>query len=375
MAHEPLLPGENPFTARAQLEDLKTVLRHEDAQGSTDAALLLQKLRNKILPRGKDLMPQHDSSSTKAAPGLSPRIPDNILFNYKYDVLQSQSNDPEDRRMRRNVEHTVSLFRGSGHDPHIIFWDDTQCRTMLGSIRAELAVRFDGEPDGRLRSDMCRLAQLYKHGGYYFDLDIVPRFDVRSILAPGTTFATCLTNDWIDFNPDGFFQAFLAATPEHPVILRAMLLHLEWYQSVDEHDLPSIMHVTNGRKKANVGTVLLRDAWIKWAGVKDPRQQAVFRHQLPADGSLRGRAANAGTAAAAATSAGVVHTSHFFHEKHRKQLSEDYRRKDDIDLTWKSAYIDTLCDYVVVDPAAKRVVMYSRVSLSGNEPRPCAVTM
>merc|ERR1712032_102877 len=73
------------------------------------------------------------------------------------------------------------------------------------------------------KSNMCRVSALYLYGGYYIDWDV----DVRQSLVPsdGVTFITA-----IEESGNGFFQAFLGATPHHPIMeqtLKNMVSHYE----------------------------------------------------------------------------------------------------------------------------------------------------
>ena len=75
------------------------------------------------------------------------------------------------------------------------------------------------------KSDMCRLAMLHEHGGLYFDCDMGVRADVRTLLRPATRFATISAA--VEPNTvAGFFQSFVAASPEHPMLRRTMGEHV-----------------------------------------------------------------------------------------------------------------------------------------------------
>ena len=63
-----------------------------------------------------------------------------------------------------------------GDVENVYFWDDETCIRELQQLKDfhgnKLAEGFRSFKNGRFKSDLCRLAQLYKYGGYYFDTDL-----------------------------------------------------------------------------------------------------------------------------------------------------------------------------------------------------------
>lgn len=189
-------------------------------------------------------------------------IPYRVSFTGKIDVRKAQGT------MGDNVRNTIAMlgFRD------VAFYTDDMCVTLLRTME-KTAHEFRGVPllqaftfhklDGRVRSDVCRLAALWDRGGYYFDNDLVLLDDsvVRRV-APTTTFATVTTVRWLFDNPPGLFNAFLACAPRHPVVRSALILHARWPKmTVDE-----TRRVTRSTAGPNIGTVLLRDALRSVAG-------------------------------------------------------------------------------------------------------------
>mmetsp|Transcript_9265 Transcript_9265/g.20853 ORF Transcript_9265/g.20853 Transcript_9265/m.20853 type:complete len:426 (-) Transcript_9265:119-1396(-) len=194
-------------------------------------------------------------------------IPSVLLFNYRRNLLATpwDSLRLHERMMLINVRRTIALHPGAA----VRYFGDNDCRVALlehDSLGALLVSYFDHEKDGRLRSDMCRLAML-RQGGFYFDNDLGVRGDVRQVLHSQTTFVVPeIVRGSFDPNPPGFFQAFVAAAPHHPIIEIALRRHVAWYVAKARHDRREIHRVTRGVQKPNVGTVLLRDAFLAWAG-------------------------------------------------------------------------------------------------------------
>jgi hypothetical protein len=170
------------------------------------------------------------------------RIPRLALFNSK---------GPLEGDLLRNTERTRNLT-----GLPFIFHTDAQCRRLLAELEQELGslvVGFDSYTDGRIRSDMCRLAMLWRYGGFYFDNDIQPLVDVTQRISSRARFVTS-TSAQLFGNPPGFFQAFVASEPRHPILSKALALHGRW----------PVMTVERKRcgesSRPNIGTVLLRDA-------------------------------------------------------------------------------------------------------------------
>ena len=87
-----------------------------------------------------------------------------------------------------------------------------------------------------------------KEGGYYFDIDIGVVTPVR--LADGVGFATVLEAKlWATQPRQGFFQAFMAAAPRHPILKEALDIMLAYYEGT--HKLIS----------ANMGPSTLKEAF------------------------------------------------------------------------------------------------------------------
>ena len=105
--------------------------------------------------------------------------------------------------MSNNVERTIRVT--SSQKTRVFFLDDEGCYRLLHAYKdaewpwlgAILARRFLDEKDGRFKSDLCRLAQLHKHGGYYFDNDIFVLVDLSDgrHIHRNTTFATSVNEN------------------------------------------------------------------------------------------------------------------------------------------------------------------------------------
>jgi len=112
------------------------------------------------------------------SPGTTPKIPNILLFNYQVNLLRVGATElPEHRK---NIIKTIALHPGAS----VLFHDDAACRLAIVRVHSEeLASMFDRESRGMYKSDLCRYAMLYEHGGYYFDNDLDLIQDVRKVIA------------------------------------------------------------------------------------------------------------------------------------------------------------------------------------------------
>jgi len=218
-------------------------------------------------------------------------IPDGLLFNDKVDLLDQFSLQGDSsvqafmdffiqRELAKNVKHTIGFYP-AGY--RVQFLNNQGCAAAIEAAHSkELANRVTSEPIGMYKSDICRLAQLKLHGGYYSDSDLHVLRDMRDVVPPQASFASV-----ISLQKDGMFQAFLAAVPNHPIISKALDLSLSYYQR-DNSTLNDILdRATNIR-----GTVVLRLAYEDWMmqpmgpGLQE-KHDADWNSQTDADWMMR----------------------------------------------------------------------------------------
>lgn len=122
----------------------------------------------------------------------------------------------------------------------------------------ELVTYFQNESKGMFKADLCRGVALYETGGLYLDVDLGVRMNLWSVLNPNTQFATVHVHRQSN-HPHCFFQAFIAATPHHPILQRYVELFLEYYQDVHQNRHGG--HWKRLIKNGPVGVILLKQAY------------------------------------------------------------------------------------------------------------------
>merc|ERR1719235_1289165 len=152
-------------------------------------------------------------------------IPDNLHFNYKtvlFTDKDAQADDShpfsaKEERLLENIKNTVQVFREKKPETKVMYADDAQCRQLIEEAHGpQLLAAFDREKIGMFKSDICRLAQLYIHGGHYFDNDL------EVVKVPNSYFEKCTSFASVLGQSQNIFQAYLAAAPGHPLIKLAM---------------------------------------------------------------------------------------------------------------------------------------------------------
>lgn len=202
-------------------------------------------------------------------------VPPRLVFNYKENLL-----DPSEplfgsrRLLADNVARSIRVFQ---RVDEVEFGDDSQCRTWIEDAHSkQLAEFFVQERDGRYKSDLCRLAQLYLRGGIYLDNDIEPLADFRPELPECTSLVSVASAE------GGIFQAFLAASDHHPAIKLAMDLTLQYY-----------LDTLEGLPRGPVGTAIMELALREYTGHASmsagdaSRGVVLFQEKMPEPGRFR----------------------------------------------------------------------------------------
>jgi hypothetical protein len=191
------------------------------------------------------------ANQTKHGPS-STVIPQYLWFTDKTDILKTK----KPIHFYKNVVKTISMYTdafeqnatttsetiNSGNSTstetsgamnnnriRVTCMDNEYCEQIIQYVSPELVTYFQEEKRGDYKADICRLAALYLHGGYYFDIDIdviEPLLHVNMRQNQDISFFTA-----VDLQGVAFFQAFIAATPRHPIIKTALKIVQIYYES------------------------------------------------------------------------------------------------------------------------------------------------
>mmetsp|Transcript_69537 Transcript_69537/g.122979 ORF Transcript_69537/g.122979 Transcript_69537/m.122979 type:complete len:605 (-) Transcript_69537:41-1855(-) len=305
-----------------------------ESQANQHSSLPRYVRRHQAARPGPALLAKNDSKNEES---LSRRIPMNLLFTYKTNLLSTKEADIESNTealiLRKNVKHTLKTFLNQVEAKNVHFWDDTDCKEGIMRLSSsvildasKLVEDFAQEKNGRVRADLCRLVMLHEYGGFYLDNDILPVVDLLKYILPNTTFATVLAED-----ESSYTQSFIAAVPQHPVIANNLRAFQAWYGKLKKLDGPKQVLLRQQTMAAgDIGSSLMKEAYEAWSGwaYEEPRV-------LHKDSS---------------------HISQFFQERHISSLDSSY-------------HINALahgesggsCDMVVVDRQSKSPIFLSRV--------------
>jgi hypothetical protein len=157
------------------------------------------------------------------------RIPRRLIFTHRYNLFDCKSSrvhlTPTLHMLAANARQTVALYRQFWGEPaaEVTFLTDVDCLRVLNMTEPRLLKYFKKEK-GMYKADICRVAELYLNGGYYFDVDLLAVHPVSP--ADSISFATVRGTGW---PKHGFFQAFTASAPGHPILKKSLDTLLEVY--------------------------------------------------------------------------------------------------------------------------------------------------
>mmetsp|Transcript_29255 Transcript_29255/g.45461 ORF Transcript_29255/g.45461 Transcript_29255/m.45461 type:complete len:425 (-) Transcript_29255:412-1686(-) len=187
------------------------------------------------------------------------RIEDNVIFTYKKNLLVENDSllSDEERALKANVLNTISLHPSAS----VNFLTDDDCLASIQRImklyprKLKNLDNFFGQEDtGMHKADICRGAALYELGGLYFDVDIVPRLTLWTVIDSDTEFVVPRVYEG-SRQQGAFFQAFMGVRKGHPMLLKYLEGFVDYY-TAEKYSIDGLHF-----KGAPVGVVLLRRAY------------------------------------------------------------------------------------------------------------------
>ncbi len=101
---------------------------------------------------------------------------------------------------------------------------------------------FNFIKDGPIKADFWRVCILYKYGGIYSDVDVVPKINIEVILLPNVQFLTCICAFFRHITPQ-----FMVSMPNEKVLKLCIDKYVEYYRNRDKNKYSywgwSIMHI------------------------------------------------------------------------------------------------------------------------------------
>lgn len=158
-----------------------------------------------------------------------------------------EKTDEYSQRLMLNINNTIEKHSSGSSKPKVYLYDTKMCeeavkeaggpalfelfqnlRTIYkgyhqptGHAKASLFQSQDqqdrnGAPWAEIyRSDICRIAALWKVGGWYFDTDMSSNMDVRDLVKSDAEFVSVKS----DIASSGFFTSLIGATSKNDVLL------------------------------------------------------------------------------------------------------------------------------------------------------------
>ncbi len=157
---------------------------------------------------------------------LNQHIPKVIYLTYKTKNIPSS---------------VIDKFKDVYPDYEIKIYDNNDCIDFLNKeFGQEYVDIFNHIKDGPIKADFWRVCILYKYGGIYFDVDVVPKINIEEILLPETTFLTCSSYVYNMINP-----IIIVSTSNHIALKMCIDTYLEFYRTKKIYSYWgwSIMHV------------------------------------------------------------------------------------------------------------------------------------
>jgi hypothetical protein len=171
-------------------------------------------------------------------------------------ILQTNYRDQVPQGMRRAMQSIMDMNPDYEH----VYYSDARIRSYLVQhFDARTLKAFDDLRVGAFRSDLFRYCWLFNEGGVYIDSDMVAVRPLSELINPRDTFVSAE-----DCGSGRIYNAFLAATPRHPLVKKVLDLVLHRIEK----------RIYGDSELSITGPMALSDAFRLWLEQTNPRGSA-----------------------------------------------------------------------------------------------------
>jgi hypothetical protein len=155
------------------------------------------------------ILPDHPPASFK--------IPRRLIFVSKQNVFDVE--DPYESFL--SAGRTIRALKLAWKQDEVSMWylDEFTCLLVLNEVKEELVPFFRAEKDEARKDDMCRVAALYRSGGYFFDVG----FELKSNINPADDTTLIVAR----LEEGGLSKRFMACEPQSIAMKRTLDKMLE----------------------------------------------------------------------------------------------------------------------------------------------------
>lgn len=169
-----------------------------------------------------ELFPNHTAPIDAYISADKHKIPRHMVFTYKENLLETKTPDV----YYKNTINTIRSYREAWNmeQAPVYFLNNEACELEISLTEPRL-LKYFRLVSGENKADICRIAALYRHGGYYFDIDLEVVKPAVVDKKSNVTFVTVQASGL-----RYFFQAFIAVSPKNFILklaLQSMLNHYE----------------------------------------------------------------------------------------------------------------------------------------------------
>lgn len=146
-----------------------------------------------------------------------------IITNYTQQIPFTIVQTNEDAVLP-GMKKAISTWIDLNPEYEHLYFTGKECREWLAKEYSQRTIdAYDSLVPGAYKADLFRICFIYKHGGVYVDSAMENLVPLREIIQPHHEFVSA-KDDGVDA---GIYQAFFAATPQHPALAQIIELILE----------------------------------------------------------------------------------------------------------------------------------------------------